>query len=208
MKVTTLLLIFVFVPFFVFSQANLKPNFKIKGSIIDSASAKGIPFVTISVYKEPGKIVYKRLATEEGGKFEGAIKDTGEFSLTANLIGYAPFSNSFKVSGSDKLLDLGEILLSEAVQTLNEVSIIADKPLIKVDADKISYSAESDPESKTTNVLDMLRKVPLVTVDGDDNIQLKGASNFKIFINGKPSTMLSNNPGCFEKHARKYSKGY
>jgi outer membrane receptor protein involved in Fe transport len=40
----------------------------------------------------------------------------------------------------------------------------------------------------------MLRKVPLVTVDGEDNINLKGSSNFKIYLNGKPSNMISSNP--------------
>lgn len=40
----------------------------------------------------------------------------------------------------------------------------------------------------------MLRKVPMVTVDGDDQIQLKGSTNFKIYMNGKPSNLLSNNP--------------
>jgi len=53
---------------------------------------------------------------------------------------------------------------------------------------------EEDPESKTNNVLEMLKKVPMVTVDGEENIQVKGSSNFKFYINGKPSNMLSNNP--------------
>ena len=53
---------------------------------------------------------------------------------------------------------------------------------------------EDDPEAQTNNTLDMLRKVPMVTVDGDDQIQLKGSTNFKIYMNGKPSNLLSNNP--------------
>ena len=40
----------------------------------------------------------------------------------------------------------------------------------------------------------MLKKVPMVTVDGEDNVQLKGSTNFKIYLNGKPSNMISNNP--------------
>ena len=45
----------------------------------------------------------------------------------------------------------------------------------------------------------MLRKVPMVTVDGDDNIQLKGNSNFKIYMNGRPSGLLSSNPSTVLK---------
>mgnify|MGYP000705316795 FL=1 len=40
----------------------------------------------------------------------------------------------------------------------------------------------------------MLRKVPLVTVDGEDNIEVNGSSNFKVHVNGKPNTLMSNNP--------------
>ncbi len=63
-----------------------------------------------------------------------------------------------------------------------------------MEIDKITYSLEDDPESVTSNTLDMLRKVPMVTVDGEDKIELKGSSNFKIYMNGKPSNLLSNNP--------------
>jgi len=52
---------------------------------------------------------------------------------------------------------------------------------------------DADVESQTSNALDILRKIPLITVDGFDNIMLKGASNFKILVNGKESLLMSNN---------------
>ncbi|WP_286854275.1 TonB-dependent receptor domain-containing protein, partial [Proteiniphilum sp. UBA5259] len=84
--------------------------------------------------------------------------------------------------------------MDESSIELEEVSVTAQKPLVKVEIDKLTYSAKDDPESSTSNVLDLLRKVPLVTVDGEDEIQLKGSSNFKIYLNGKPSNMISGNP--------------
>ena len=50
------------------------------------------------------------------------------------------------------------------------------------------------PDSKSNSVLEMLRKVPLVTVDGEDNIKVNGSSSFKVYVNGKPNNMMSNNP--------------
>lgn len=96
-------------------------------------------------------------------------------------------------------MDLGEILLPVSSVTLNEVNIIAEKPLVTIDADKIAYNTEADPDSKTLNALEMMRKVPLLSVDGDENVQLKGSSNFKYLLNGKPSTMLSSNAKEFLK---------
>jgi outer membrane receptor for ferrienterochelin and colicin len=39
----------------------------------------------------------------------------------------------------------------------------------------------------------MLHKIPFITVDANDNVSLKGSTNFKVFINGKPSAMMDNN---------------
>ena len=101
----------------------------------------------------------------------------------------------FSTEKGMKTIDLGALFTSESVEELGNVTVVAQKPLVKAEVDKITYDVESDPDSETKTVLDMLRKVPLVTVDGDDNIKLNGKSNFKIHLNGRPSNMLSNNPG-------------
>ena len=189
-----ILFLFFLLPLAVTSQNKSKLNLKVKGTVIDSATQKSIPFATISLYKMPSDQVFKRLASDADGSFVIQMTDTGNYKITVQMTGYALYSKHFTLTDSARSIDIGQIVIAEAAETLKEVSIVADKPLVKVDADKIAYSTESDPESKTSNVLDIMRKVPLITVDGDDNIQLKGASNFKIFINGKPSTMLSNNP--------------
>ena len=69
-------------------------------------------------------------------------------------------------------------------QELEGVVIKAQKQLIKQEIDRIAYDVQADEESKTLTVLDMLRKVPMVTVDGQDNILVKGNSSFKIYKNG------------------------
>ena len=76
---------------------------------------------------------------------------------------------------------------------LDGVVIKAQKQLIKQDIDRIGYDVQADEESKTLNVLDMLRKVPMVTVDGEDNIKVKGNSSFKIYKNGHYDPSLSKN---------------
>ncbi len=64
---------------------------------------------------------------------------------------------------------------------------------MKQEVDRISYDLQADPESKVFSVLDMMRKVPLLSLDADNNILLKGNSDFKILINGKPSSMVERN---------------
>lgn len=89
---------------------------------------------------------------------------------------------------------------ADSIQTptydaLDEVVVTATKPVVQANGEKVSYNVDEDPASKTSNVLDMLRKVPSVTVDGQDKIQVNGQSNFKIYVNGKEDPMLSSNPG-------------
>ena len=82
----------------------------------------------------------------------------------------------------------------EEIHNLDEFVVAVQKPLVKMDGEKIAYSVKDDPDAKTNTLIEMLRKVPMVTVDGEDNIQVNGSSNFQIFMDGKPSAMLSANP--------------
>ena len=84
-------------------------------------------------------------------------------------------------------------------QELEGVVIKAQRQLIKQEIDRIGYDVQADEESKTQTVMDMLRKVPMVTVDGQDNILVKGNSSFKIYKNGHLDPSLSKNAkevGC------------
>ena len=77
---------------------------------------------------------------------------------------------------------------------LQGVEVVKQKSLVKSDIDKITYNIEDDPDSKSNTVIEMLRKVPMVTVDGEDNIQVNGSSSFKVYVNNKPNQMMTNNP--------------
>ena len=78
-------------------------------------------------------------------------------------------------------------------KSLEGVTVTAQRQLIKQDIDRVGYDVQADENSKTENVLDMLRKVPMVTIDGEDNILVKGNSNYKIYKNGHLDPSLSKN---------------
>lgn len=79
------------------------------------------------------------------------------------------------------------------VTELDGIEVTARKPVIQTQADRLIYNVDEDPTSSTNSVLDMMRKIPMLSVDGEDNIKLKGESNFKIYLNGKPDPTLSSN---------------
>ena len=63
----------------------------------------------------------------------------------------------------------------------------------------MTYAIADDPEAKTSTLLEMLRKVPMVTVDGEDNIKVNGNGSFKVYVDGKPNAMMSANPSMIFK---------
>lgn len=168
-------------------------SYQVKGIVADSISGKGLPYATISVQSATQGVV-KRLASDASGKFDFLMNTPGKYNVIFQSIGYQNRKEEITLDGEKTKIDLGTVKINPGVQKIDEVSVVAQKPLVRTEVDKIVYSTESDPEAKTNNALEMLRKVPLVTVDGEDNIQVKGTSNFKILINGKSSSMMSQSP--------------
>jgi Outer membrane receptor proteins, mostly Fe transport len=190
-----LLAVLLFVPLLMSAQT-AATRYQVKGQAIDSVTSETMPYVTCSVVlaNKPQQVV-ARFASDVDGKFTGELKNPGKYIVTVSFVGKQPAKRVFSVGPNNRLVQLGKVGLADNQQSLKEVSVVATRPLIKAEADKITYDTEQDPEAKSSTVLDLLRKVPMVTVDGQDNIQLKGASNFKFFLNGKPTNMFNNNPG-------------
>lgn len=177
-----------------FSQSSPLINVQIKGVVTDSLTNETVPYATVKLLgKANSRSPLKAVAADDNGNFQFSMNKKGEYLLTVEYIGKKTLVKPVVV-GDAKIVDLGTIYMSDNENALSEVVVSAQKPLVKVDLDKIVYSMESDPESTTNNLLEMLKKVPMVTVDGEDNVQLKGSTNFKIYLNGKPSNMISNNP--------------
>ena len=129
------------------------------------------------------------------GHFQEKVPgNKGNFIMTISSVGRNSIVKNFSVKLGEKSVDFGTMYITDASNELGQVEIVAQKPLVKADIDKIEYNVQDDPDSKSNSVLEMLRKVPLVTVDGEDNIKVNGSSSFKVYVNGKPNNMMSNNP--------------
>jgi outer membrane receptor protein involved in Fe transport len=186
--------IFLFIIASAYSETTLS-TIIVKGLVMDSISKQSIPYTTVSVSTVKKPTTYlKRISSGVKGDFELTLNKGENYVLSFESVGMKKVVRIISLDENLNTLDLGKINMLVSDQILSGVTVVANKPLIKVDLDKISYDTKSDPESKTTNVLEMLKKVPMVTVDGEDNIQLKGSSSFKVYINGKPSNMTATNP--------------
>ncbi len=189
MKKIAYLVFFLFIVDIAAWGAPKAAQFQITGQVVEESSGKAIPYATITVFNDSAKVLTK-LCSEVSGKFNAAIARKGAYKLVVTSVGFAEVKLTGKIE--DAKTDVGIIRMKEGI-ALKEVTVAAQKPLIKVDVDKITYSLEADPDSKTSNALEMLRKVPMLTVDGDENVTLNGQSNYKVLVNGKSSSMMSKN---------------
>jgi len=161
----------------------------LKGSLSDSTTHDKLAFVTIKLNDDKGETI-RAGVTREDGSFAFSMPKPAAYHLVILAIGYAPKTFLLDLQ---KDTDLGSIGLKQQVNSLKEVAITGIRPIIKQKADRIIYDLQADPESKSNNVLGMMHKIPYLTLDGQDNILLKGNPSFKVFINGKPSPSVESN---------------
>ena len=177
------------------SVAQSVGQFVVKGVVADEATKEGEQYATMKITPVADSTATAALAvTERDGGFCMTLKAAGRYRIMVNAMGKQPVVREFAVSAGHPQALLDTLYIKEATNVLGGVEIVAQKPLVKADIDKITYDIEEDPDSKTNNVLEMLRKVPMVTVDGDENIKVNGSAGFKVYVNGRPNNMMSKNP--------------
>jgi outer membrane receptor for ferrienterochelin and colicin len=164
-------------------------HYQVSGQVTERITGNGVPFATVIISNDSINLK-KAQACDVSGRFSFDLDVPIRYNLTISSVGFKEFT--LPVLITELKTDLGKISIEEGV-LLKEVTVSAQKPLVKVDPDKIVYSIESDPEAKANNALEMLRKVPLITVDAEENITMNGQSNFKVLVNGKSSSMMSTN---------------
>ena len=164
----------------------------LKGVVLDASTGLQLTHVSISL-KHASSGLSKNTISADNGSFRINSFYGDEFSLEITAVGYE--DTVLKVSfQNESLVNLGNVRLVSLVKPLKPVNVYAPKPLIEQSTDKLIYNVDADPENTYLNAFEILRKVPLITTDANDNIQLNGNNDFKIYVNGKPSLLFSRNP--------------
>ncbi|MFC6191113.1 TonB-dependent receptor domain-containing protein [Dyadobacter subterraneus] len=176
------------------SPASVTPkgNSKISGIVSDSVAAKPVEFVSVALVNFSDNKVLDGAVGDEKGKFEISGVAAGKYKLLFSFIGFKDKSVNVTVENS-KNVDLGTIKMSANTKTLDEVTITGEKSMVEEKVDRLVYNAEKDITSKGGDASDLLRKVPMLSVDLDGNVSLRGSSNIRVLINNKPSTIIASN---------------
>lgn len=168
-----------------------KGNAKITGSIVDSTQSKPIEFASIALYnKATGKAIDGTVADDKG-KFTLSKLVAGNYEVLISFVGFRNKTIGNLTLTNGQSLDLGTVKLSANTKTLDEVTVVGQAALIEEKVDRMVYNAEKDITAKGGDATDILRKVPMLTVDLDGNVSLRGSQNIRVLINNKPSTIVA-----------------
>jgi len=161
---------------------------KITGNIIEKVSKQVLEYATITfINNRNPKIIFGGI-TNAKGEFDIEI-NPGSYDVKIEFISFK--SNELKQQLFKDNTNLGQIALIEDANQLNEVVIRSEKTTVEIKLDKKVYNVGSDLMVKGGTVSDVLDNIPSVSVDSDGAVSLRGNSNVRILIDGRPSNAIN-----------------
>ena len=154
--------------------------------VSDSLSGEPLTFVNIKVRSAKDSLI---CYSDSIGKCVIPLQ-AGNYELLFSNVGYINHKENIALD-TDKTL---HIKLSANAKVLGEVSVVGRKRLIKITHNGLEYDLSKDLAAQSTNLFTALNRVPLVNVDANDNITVKGSTSFSIFLNGHPYRIAQSSP--------------
>ncbi|MDH3321976.1 MAG: TonB-dependent receptor [Flavobacteriaceae bacterium] len=169
-------------------EANLSKNGIITGLIIDNNTNEPIPYATIIIKNTELKNISGGIS-DDRGKFEIKQIPEGRYTLEVQFIGYKTFSKAIDITSKAYKIDLGTIALEEDAQNLSEVEVRAETSSIVQKIDRKVINIGKDLTSAGASAAEIMNNIQSVSVDRDGNISLRGNTNVRILVDGKPTNI-------------------
>ena len=193
-KITFVLLTaFFFSMNWAFSQETLekKAPARILGIAKDLKTGTPISYATAALYKAGTTLSVAGAVADGEGVFYITGFSVGTYELQVSFLGYETIKRSVTVNSLESDLDLGEIALSDEGVALQEITVQGQRELIEERVDRTIYKAENDRTTAGGDATDVLRRVPMLSVDLDGNVSMRGSSNILVLIDNRPSAIAA-----------------
>lgn len=163
----------------------------ITGTITEESSSKGLEGVSVKLMDTAGSIMNGDI-TKSDGSFSISEIDFGKYNLEISFIGYKTITrNGIQIANSE-VMNLGQISMTNDSIKTDEIVVETQTSDVKFEDDKLVYSIGNNTVAKGETVMDVLRKTPMVSVDQEDNISIRGNTGVKILVDGKESRSFNN----------------
>jgi ferric enterobactin receptor len=176
-----------------FAQAPSKGNGKISGVVKDSTNnALPVEYANVTLIDQSTDKPVDGAMCDDKGKFSISKIAPGTYTVSVSFLGYDTKNvKNITVTDAKSDFDLGTVAIGQTAKVLKEVVVEGQKALVEEKVDRTVYNAENDQTTKGGDATDVLKRVPMLSVDMDGNVSLRGSQNIKVLINNKPSTITA-----------------
>jgi len=162
----------------------------VSGIVVDSNSNDKIPFASVAIFNEGTDTPAAGTITDYAGNFSIKNLSLGNYKLVVSFIGYSSNTiENISLSRESTKLDLGNITLAPANVNIEEVEVTAMQNTVSTKIDRKVYSANDFETAQGGTAVDVLNKLPSVSVDPDGVVSVRGTTDFMVYLNGKPTQM-------------------
>ena len=155
---------------------------------LKSPLGEPVPYAAITLSSPLDSSLVKATTSMEDGIFLLRGLESSEYLFEVRALGFENYRKKITFY-SDGNLVMGVITLTESAQKLEEVTVVAEKPMVQVLADKTVFNVENTINATGTSAFELLRKAPGVIVDNNGGFIVEGKTGVQIFINGKLSIL-------------------
>lgn len=163
-------------------------NAKISGQVKD-VNGNNIISATIVLHNAKDSQLVKTAISNNTGNYELLNIKAGSYFITAAALGMQKAGSAVFAVAENQTATVPLIALKPAAKNMEGVTVVAQKPMVEVKADKMVMNVEGTINAVGNDALELLRKAPGVIVDKDDNVSLSGKNGVQIYIDGKPSPL-------------------
>ncbi len=164
-------------------------SIEVSGKVIEAGSQQPVAYATVMIVDRDSEEMITGVTTDENGEFTLST-NSPNFVIEISFIGLAKRTISDFTIENNRV-HLGDIILSEDSQTLDEVVVRAEKSQTEFKLDKRVFNVGQDLSSTGASAYEVLNNVPSVNVNIEGQISLRGSTGVQILINGKPSVLSS-----------------
>ncbi|MBU8892774.1 MAG: TonB-dependent receptor [Bacteroidales bacterium] len=162
----------------------------LKGFVFDANTNQPMEYATISMTRKKDNQVVNGTITDQTGFFKIKNVDFGMYRIEITFIGYKSKTlNDVAIRPNDKNVDIGQIILEQAVEKIGEAVVVADRPTMTYKIDKKIINVSQQHTSASGTAVEILENIPSVTVDIDGNVSLRGSTSFTVLIDNKPTVL-------------------
>lgn len=173
-----------------FPMGNVQVSGKITGTLVDDQSRKPIEYGNIALYRFRDSSLITGTISNNQGKFVLDNVGVGRYFIKISFIGFdTKVIDSVLITPRSTEVNLGVIYLTPSVVKLGDVVVQGEKELIINNLDKKVINVEKDLTNVGGSALDVMQNLPSVTVDADGNVALRGNTNIRFLIDGRPTNM-------------------